>query len=83
MTYATLHETIYLSVWLVPAAAGKLLLVLNIKLDQILMRISNALAYVGELLNAAYERVINPIFMDNPEFPGVMSTANSLKLAYS
>ena len=55
------------------------------KLDQILMRISIGLAiyFAGELLNAAYERVINPIFMDNPELAGLMSTANSLKSAYS
>ena len=47
------------------------------KLDQILMRISNAVAiyFVGELLNAAYERVINPMLMNNPELAGVMSTA--------
>ena len=55
------------------------------KLDQILMRIQIALAIyiVGELLNTAYERVINPMFMNNPELAGVMSTANSLKSAYS
>ena len=55
------------------------------KLDQILMRISIALAiyFVGELLNAAYERVINPIFMDNPDLACVMSTANLLISAYS
>ena len=33
-------------------------------------------------MHTAYERVINPIFMDNPELAGVMSTANSLKSAY-
>ena len=46
------------------------------------MRISIALAiyFVGELLTAAYERVINSNFMDNPELAGVTSTAKS---AYS
>ena len=49
----------------------------------IIILIAHALYYVGELLNTAYGRVINPIFINNPELAGVMSTAHSLKSAYS